>query len=191
MKGKVITVYCASSKSIDQKYFDAARELGLEIARRGITLIDGGGSMGLMGAINDAVIGAGGKVTGIIPSFMVDRGWHHHGLTKLEVTDGMHSRKEMMASLADGVIALPGGIGTFDELLEIITWRQLGLFKGNVVIYNVSGYYDYLLAMLDNAVEQNFMKADHKNIWTVVTSASEAVDAAIREPLSSNFSAKF
>ncbi len=191
MKEKIITVYCASSTSIDKIYFDAARSLGQEIARRGITLIDGGGSMGLMGAVNDAVIEAGGKAIGVIPSFMVERGWHHKGLTKLEVTDGMHSRKEKMASLADGVIALPGGIGTFEELLEIITWRQLGLFKGNVVIYNIDGYYDNLLAMLDTAVERNFMKADHKTIWTVTTDAQEAVEAAIREPLTSKFSAKF
>lgn len=191
MKEKVITVYCASSTSIERCYFEAARELGLEIARRGITLIDGGGSMGLMGAVNDAVIEAGGKAIGVIPSFMVDRGWHHRSLTKLEVTDGMHSRKEKMASMADGVIALPGGIGTFEELLEIITWRQLGLFNGNVVIFNVNGYYDNLLAMLDTAVEQNFMKPDHKTIWTVATSATEAVEAAVSEPLKSQFSAKF
>ncbi len=191
MNEKVITVYCASSTSIDKVYFDAARELGREIARRGITLVDGGGSMGLMGAVNDAVIEAGGKAIGVIPEFMVNRGWHHRGLSGLKVTDSMHSRKNMMASMADGVIALPGGIGTFEELLEIITWRQLGLFNGNVVIYNVDGYYDNLLAMLDTAIEQQFMKPDHRTIWTVATSAAEAVEAAIMQPITGKFSAKF
>lgn len=190
MKEKVITVYCASSRSIDKVYFDAARNLGYEIARRGITLVDGGGSMGLMGAVNDAVIEAGGKAIGVIPEFMVDRGWHHRGLSGLHITDSMHSRKNKMASLADGVIALPGGIGTFEELLEIITWRKLGLFNGNVVIYNVDGYYDHLLAMLDTAIDQQFMTADQRAIWTVATSAVEAVEAAIMPPLSCNFLAK-
>lgn len=188
---KFITVYCASSTAIDKKYFETARELGAEIARRGITLVDGGGSMGLMGAVNDAAIEAGGRTIGVIPSFMVNRGWHHRRLSRLEITDGMHSRKAKMASMADGVIALPGGIGTFDELLEIITWRQLGLYNGNIVIFNIDGYYDPLLTMLDTAIEQKFMKADHRSIWTVVTSVKEAVDAAIEPSKINHFSAKF
>lgn len=188
---KSITVYCASSVNINKIYFDAAKNLGLEIARRGVRLITGAGSMGLMGAINDAAISAGGETVGVIPRFMVERGWNHHGLAQLIITDGMHSRKEKMAKLSDGVIALPGGIGTLEELLEIITWRQLGLYKGNIVIYNIEGYYDSLLNMLNNAIDKAFMKKDHKQLWKVAYTANEAVNEALSESVAVNFSAKF
>ncbi|MDE6367808.1 MAG: TIGR00730 family Rossman fold protein, partial [Muribaculaceae bacterium] len=154
-------------------------------------LVTGAGSMGLMGAVNDAAIAVGGTTIGIIPQFMVDRGWHHRGLSKLEITDSMHSRKEMMAELSQAAIALPGGIGTFEELLEIITWRQLGLYGGNIVIFNVNGYYDNLLAMLDTAINQHFMKADHRQLWSVANTASEAVDMALATNNYKSFSAKF
>ena len=188
---KAITVYCASSVTIDEVYFDAASELGTEIAKRGVTLVTGAGSMGLMGAVNDAAMAAGGTTIGVIPQFMVDRGWHHKGLSKLEITDSMHSRKKIMADLSVGVIALPGGIGTFEELLEIITWRQLGLYDGNIVIYNVNGYYDNLLAMLDTAIDQKFMKPDHSHLWQVADDATEAVDMALNTNINKSFSAKF
>lgn len=190
-KGEAITVYCASSVTIDESYFKAARKLGTEIAKRGVTLVTGAGSMGLMGAVNDAAMAAGGTTIGVIPQFMVDRGWHHKGLSKLEITDNMHSRKKMMADLSVGAIALPGGIGTFEELLEIITWRQLGLYDGNIVIYNVNGYYDNLLAMLDTAIDQKFMKPDHSHLWQVADDATEAVDMALNTNINKSFSAKF
>ncbi|MDE7457484.1 MAG: TIGR00730 family Rossman fold protein [Muribaculaceae bacterium] len=190
-KGEAITVYCASSVTIDESYFKAARKLGAEIAGRGITLVTGAGSMGLMGAVNDAAMSAGGTTIGVIPQFMVDRGWHHKVLSKLEITDSMHSRKKMMADLSVGAIALPGGIGTFEELLEIITWRQLGLYDGNIVIYNVNGYYDNLLAMLDTAIDQKFMKPDHSHLWQVADDATEAVDMALNTNINKSFSAKF
>lgn len=190
-KPKTVTVYCASSVSVDKKYFEAARQLGHEIGKRGITLVTGAGSMGLMGAINDAAIEAGGYTIGVIPQFMVDRGWNHRHLGRLIVTESMHTRKETMASMADAVIALPGGIGTFEELLEIITWRQLGLYNGNIVIYNVDGYYDNLIKMLETAIEKNFMKPDHKHIWTVVNNADEAIEAATANNNPNTFSAKF
>ena len=190
-KGEAITVYCASSVTIDESYFKAARKLGAEIAGRGITLVTGAGSMGLMGAVNDAAMSAGGTTIGVIPQFMVDRGWHHKGLSKLEITDSMHSRKKIMADLSVGAIALPGGIGTFEELLEIITWRQLGLYDGNIVIYNVNGYYDNLLAMLDTAIDQKFMKPDHSHLWQVADDATEAVDMALNTNINKSFSAKF
>ena len=190
-KGEAITVYCASSVTIDEVYFDAASELGTEIAKRGVTLVTGAGSMGLMGAVNDAAMSAGGTTIGVIPQFMVDRGWHHKGLSKLEITDSMHSRKKIMADLSVGAIALPGGIGTFEELLEIITWRQLGLYDGNIVIYNVNGYYDNLLAMLDTSIDQKFMKPDHSHLWQVADDATEAVDMALNTNINKSFSAKF
>lgn len=191
METKGITVYCASSTAVSDSYFEAARRLGTLIARSGLPLITGAGNMGLMGAVNDAAISAGGVTIGVIPRFMVERGWHHTGLSQLIVTDGMHSRKETMASLARGVIALPGGIGTFEELMEIITWRQLGLYDGNIVIYNVDGYYDNLLAMLDTAMERGFMKADHSRLWTVATDAAEALAKASAEPDRLSLTPKF
>lgn len=191
METKGITVYCASSTAVSDSYFEAARRLGTLIARSGLPLITGAGNMGLMGAVNDAAITAGGVTIGVIPRFMVERGWHHTGLSQLIVTDGMHSRKETMASLARGVIALPGGIGTFEELMEIITWRQLGLYDGNIVIYNVDGYYDNLLAMLDTAMERGFMKADHSRLWTVATDAAEALAKASAEPDRLSLTPKF
>lgn len=191
METKGITVYCASSTAVSDSYFEAARRLGTLIARSGLPLITGAGNMGLMGAVNEAAISAGGVTIGVIPRFMVERGWHHTGLSQLIVTDGMHSRKETMASLARGVIALPGGIGTFEELMEIITWRQLGLYDGNIVIYNVDGYYDNLLAMLDTAMERGFMKADHSRLWTVATDAAEALAKASAEPDRLSLTPKF
>ena len=186
-----ITVYCASSVTVAKIYFEAAEMLGKEIARRGLTLITGAGSMGLMGAVNVAALEAGGTTIGVIPQFMVDRGWHHKGLSKLEITDGMHSRKELMAKLSRAAIALPGGIGTFEELLEIITWRQLGLYDGNIVILNVNGYYDKLIEMLETAIEQHFMKPDHKQLWKVALTPEEAVEMALAEDKQQTFSAKF
>ncbi len=191
METKGITVYCASSSSVGDSYFEAARRLGELIARRGLPLITGAGNMGLMGAVCDAAAAAGGVTVGVIPRFMVERGWHHTGLSRLIVTDGMHSRKETMASMARGVIALPGGIGTFEELLEIITWRQLGLYDGNIVVFNVDGYYDNLLAMLDTAVERGFMKPDHRRLWSVAIDADSAVEMAVAHPDPLNLTPKF
>jgi uncharacterized protein (TIGR00730 family) len=138
--------------------------------------------MGLMCAVEDAALAAGGKVTGIIPSFMIEEGWHHTGLTELIETASMHERKQMMADLSDGAIALPGGCGTFEELLEIITWRQLGLYLGPVIILNIDGYYDYLLAQLDRALEDKFMRDIHAGIWQVATTPEEAVELLFNTP---------
>lgn len=138
--------------------------------------------MGLMNAVEDASLAAGGKVTGIIPTFMVKEGWHHTGLTELIETSSMHERKQMMADLSDGAIALPGGCGTFEELLEIITWKQLGLYLGPVVILNIDGYYDCLLAQLNRALDDKFMRDIHANIWQVATTAEEAVELLFNTP---------
>lgn len=177
--GKAITVYGASADRLDAVYHEAARQLALEAVAHNLTVITGGGTQGMMGTVNDTVIAAGGRAVGIIPRFMVDKGWGHKGLWATEVTDGMHTRKALMAELSDGVIALPGGVGTLDELMEIITWRQLGLFNGNVVILNVNGYWDDLLKMLDTAQRQGFMRKGARNdLWTVTTDPAEAVRLA-------------
>ena len=148
-----VCVYSASSTKIDQTYFNAATKLGQLLAQKDIRLINGAGSIGLMRAVADGSLQAGGQVIGVIPRFMVEQNWHHKGLTKLVEVDSMHERKKLMADLSDGIIALPGGCGTLEELLEIITWKQLGLYFNPIVILNVNNFFDPLLAQLNEAVE--------------------------------------
>ena len=177
-----VCVYCASSTQIDEKYFRAAETLGTLIAQRGLRLITGAGNMGLMNAVEEAALAAGGEVTGIIPSFMIKEGWHHTGLTELIETASMHERKQMMADLSDGAIALPGGCSTFEELLEVITWKQLGLYLNPIIILNLDGYYNHLIAQLDKALEDKFMRDIHAGIWQVATTPEEAVKLLFDTP---------
>lgn len=178
-----VCVYSASSTKIDPAYFDAAHELGTLLGERHIRLVNGAGNMGLMAAVADATLASGGKVTGVIPRFMVEQGWHHTGLTELVEVDSMHQRKKLMAELSDAVIALPGGCGTLEELLEIITWKQLGLYLNPIVLLNVNNYFDPLLAMLHKAMDENFMRKRHGDIWHVAQTASEAVELIHTVPL--------
>ena len=173
---KSICIYCASSTRISPIYFEVAEKLGRLLALNQINLVNGAGSVGLMAEVSNAALKAGGTVTGIIPRFMVENGWHHQELTHLVVTESMHERKQLMADMSDGVIALPRGCGTMEELLEIITWKQLGLYLKPIVILNVDGYYNLLLEMLKNAVDQNFMRQEHQNIWQVAETAEEAIE---------------
>ena len=159
-----VCVYSASSTKIDPVYFDAAHELGTLLGQRHIRLVNGAGNMGLMAAVADATLAAGGEVTGVIPRFMIER-------------------KQLMADLSDAVIALPGGCGTLEELLEVITWKQLGLYLNPIVILNIKGYFDPLLAMLQKAVDENFMRAQHSAIWHVAATAGEAVELVHTVPL--------
>ena len=179
---KNVCVYSASSTKIDPVYFDAANELGRLLAQKHINLINGAGCIGLMAASSDAALAEGGTVTGIIPHFMVEEGWHHKGLTRLIETETMHERKRLMADMSDGVIALPGGCGTMEELLEIITWKQLGIYFNPIIILNVNGFYDPLLAMLERAIEGNFMRREHEGIWVVAQTPAEAVDFLFTTP---------
>lgn len=173
---KNICVYSASSTKIAPIYFEAAEKLGKILAQKHINLINGAGCLGLMCRISNAALAAGGTVTGVIPRFMVEQGWHHKGLTRLIETESMHERKQLMADLSDGVIALPGGCGTLEELLEIITWKQLGLYLKPIVILNTNGFYNPLLEMLQQAISQNFMRKEHGNIWHVAQTPEEAVN---------------
>lgn len=179
---KNVCVYSASSTQIAPVYFQVAEELGRLLAEKHINLINGAGCIGLMAATSNAALAAGGTVTGVIPRFMVEQGWHHQGLTRLVKTETMHERKQLMADLSDGVIALPGGCGTLEELLEIITWKQLGLYLKPIVILNIEGYYDPLIAMLQNAINGNFMRKEHEVIWQVATTAQEAVECLYHAP---------
>ncbi len=178
-----ITVYGASSGQLPQPYIDAAAALGRLMAERGHILVNGAGRTGLMGAAADACLAAGGRAVGVIPEFMVEQGWQHTGMTELVVTPDMHRRKERMAELSDACIALPGGVGTLEELLEIITWKQLGLYLKPIVILNTGGYYDALLAQLDRASSERFMRAEHKAIWGVASTPEEALRLAEETPL--------
>lgn len=177
-----ICIYCASSGQVPAAYVEAARRLGQLVAWAGHTLVNGAGRTGLMGAASDAALEAGGEVVGVIPRFMVEQGWHHGGLTRLEVVADMHSRKARMASLADACIALPGGVGTLEELLEIITWKQLGLYLSPIVVLNTGGYFDALLAQLNRAVDERFMRTVHASIWQVADTPDEALRLAEETP---------
>ncbi|MBR1593855.1 MAG: TIGR00730 family Rossman fold protein [Alloprevotella sp.] len=178
-----ITVFAASSGQAPDVYVQTARQLGEAIARRGHTLLNGAGRTGLMGASADACLAAGGRAVGIIPQFMIEQAWEHRGMTELVVTRDMHERKEQMSGRADACIALPGGVGTMEELLEIITWKQLGLFLKPIVILNVAGYFDPLLEQLQRAVDERFMRPQHAAIWCVADTAEEAVRLAETTPL--------
>ena len=171
-----VCVFCASSANIDVRYLEAARELGSLLAQGGWRCVNGGGAVGLMGALTDGALDAGGEVTGVIPKFMVDKGWCYDRLEDVIVTADMHQRKQMMSDMADAVIALPGGVGTLEELLETLTWRQLGLVKKPVIILNTLGYYDPLLSMLQHAIDEGFMKPSHNQLWTVAATPQEAID---------------
>ena len=177
-----VCVYSASSTKIAPVYFAVAEELGHLLASKGINLINGAGSIGLMAAASNAALASGGTVTGVIPHFMVEQGWHHTGLTKLIETKTMHERKRLMADMSDGIIALPGGCGTLEELLEIITWKQLGLYLKPVVVLNVDGYFNPLLEMLQKAIDENFMRPEHGNIWVVANTPEEAVQLLYDTP---------
>ena len=178
-----VCVYSASSTKIADCYFRAARELGELLAHHGIRLVNGAGNLGLMRACADACLEAGGQVTGVIPRFMVEQGWQHPGLTELIETEDMHTRKQTMARLSDGVIALLGGCGTLEELLEIITWKQLGLYLNPIVVLNTEGFYNPLLKMLEHAAEEHFMRPAHLDIWKVASSPAEALGLLYSTPL--------
>ncbi len=179
---RTVCVYCASSSRVAPVYFEAARTLGKLLADRNIRCVYGAGGTGLMGALADAVFQEGGKITGIIPQFMYAHGWCHLGLKELEVTADIHSRKQRMAALSDGIIALPGGCGTLEELLEIITWKQLGLYLHPIVLLNINGYYDPLLQMLRRASEEHFMRPEHQTMWSVSHTPQEAVELLYSAP---------
>ena len=155
---KNILIYCGSSAGYNEIYKNTATQVGKILANQGLSLIYGGGSVGLMGTVADAILANGGEAIGVIPSFMEPWEVQHKGLTECIVTDSMHTRKQLMAEKSDAVIALPGGWGTLDELFEILTWRQLGLHKMPIGILNINGFYDHLLVMLEKMVSEGFVK---------------------------------
>jgi len=170
-----ITIYAASSPHVSPVYIQAAKDLGRLIAQKGINCINGAGKTGLMAQVTDSVLENGGRVIGIIPQFMVDNGWGHPSLTECVVTPDMHTRKQLMAQRSDACIALPGGIGTLEELLEIITWKQLGLYSKPVIILNTNNYFDDLLRMLTKIRQEHFTYHSLASLWTVAETPEEAL----------------
>ncbi|HTE83310.1 MAG TPA: TIGR00730 family Rossman fold protein [Dehalococcoidia bacterium] len=162
-----ICVFCGSSSGFSPRYVDAARRLGEDLARAKITLVFGGGGGGLMGTMADSVLGAGGKVIGVIPEQLVARELGHQRLTELRVVGSMHERKALMAELSDAFIALPGGAGTLEEFCEIWTWAQLRIHTKPCGVLNVDGYYDTFLAFLDETVEKGFLRAEYRALILV------------------------
>ncbi|SOE46750.1 Lysine decarboxylase family [plant metagenome] len=176
MKRKSLCIYCGSNPGRQPVYLEAARELGREMARRGIALVYGGASVGIMGAVADAVLAEGGHVTGIIPESLVKKELAHNGLSEFHVTQSMHERKRMMADLSDGFVALPGGAGTMEELFEIWTWAQLGHHDKPCALYNAGGYYDLLSAFLDHMVAEQFVKQPHRDMLIVANEPGTLLD---------------
>lgn len=170
-----VVVYCASSSEVPEEYLEAARETGRLIAEAGYTLVTGGGYRGLMASTIDGALEAGGKVTGVLPHFMIERGWAHAGLTTCIDTPSMHVRKQTMADLSVAAVALPGGIGTLDELCEIMAWRQLKLFSGKVVLVNIDGFFDPLVDMFGKICREGFMRGGELPV-KIVSTPQEAIE---------------
>lgn len=173
-KQKSLCVFCASSDIVAQKYKDTAREVGRQIAINGWRLLNGAGNGGLMGATTEGCQSQGGKVTGIIPQWMIDKGWLRPNLDELIVTDNMAQRKQALRDRSDAVLVLPGGMGTMEELFETTTQKQLGLYSKPIIILNQDGFYDELIAWRNTCYKQNFLrKGDDINLWTAIKSAEE------------------
>jgi uncharacterized protein (TIGR00730 family) len=169
---KSICVYCGASSGISPLYADNARALAKTLAERKIELVYGGGNVGLMGIIADEVMRLGGRVTGVIPAALLEKEVGHRGLDTLHVVDNMHERKAMMADLADGFIAMPGGLGTMEELFEVLTWSQLGFHDKPIGLLNAGGYYDALLSFIAHMVEQGFLRKPQASLLMVAGDAA-------------------
>lgn len=178
---KAVTIYCASSPDAPARFIEAAEELGRLCAGAGFATVTGAGSNGLMGAVVKGTLDAGGHAVGVIPQFMVDRGWANPDMSEIHVTDGMHTRKRMLADLGCGAIALPGGIGTMDELMDLLTARQLGLCRKPVVILDIDGFWDGLLRQFDHADSIGMMRHSgmDENLWQVAGTPAEAINIII------------
>jgi len=174
---KRICVFCGSSAGTHTEYRECAEELGVELTRRNIGLVYGGGNVGLMGTIADAVLKAGGEAIGVIPEHLMSREIGHRQLTKLHIVHSMHERKALMSDLSDAFIALPGGFGTLEEFFEVLTWSQLGLHLKPCGIVNVLDYYTPLLAMLDHAVDERFLKPQNRALVLSRSTSSELLQA--------------
>jgi uncharacterized protein (TIGR00730 family) len=178
-----VCLYLGSSPGVRPEYEAVVRQLATLIAGRGMTLVYGGGNVGLMGIAANAALEAGGEVIGVIPADIADKEVGHNGLTQLHVVDSMHERKMRMAKLSDGIIALPGGLGTLEELFEMLTWSQLGFHNKPIGLVNVAGYYDLLLAFLDHMVVERFVKPEHRDLLLMERDPEQLLDRmAVYQP---------
>ncbi|MBN2348479.1 MAG: TIGR00730 family Rossman fold protein [Bacteroidales bacterium] len=168
-----ITIYCASSRAIDQKYYDATKRLAKVLVENNITAVYGGGAVGLMGALADYMLEHKGKIEGVIPKFMLKVEWGHKKVKKMTVVKDMHERKKLLIKKVDAVIALPGGTGTVEELLEVISLKRLGKFTKPILILNTDGYYNSLIDLFDKMVQEKFIRKDHTTMWTVINQPDE------------------
>jgi uncharacterized protein (TIGR00730 family) len=175
-------VYCASSKSCAPHYHEAAYRLGRDLAAAGHAIVYGGGRVGSMGALAAGALEAGGRVIGVIPRFMQDLEWGHGGLSELHVVEDMRARKHQMLAQSHAVVALPGGTGTLEELLEAMTLKRLGLFTGPIVLVNTGGFFSHLTALLEIAIDQRFMDPRHRGMWQMVADPGEVVGALATAP---------
>ena len=186
-----ICVYCASSPKVDKKYFDATEQLAMEFIKADIDVIYGGGAYGLMGKLADTIIERGGKIKGIMPRFMNEVEWAHKKVIDFEFTDTMHERKAKFLEDVDGLVALPGGSGTLEELLEAITLKRLGQFTKPIIILNTDGYYEPLKQMLEKSVKENFMHEKHLEMYTFVDEPEEVLPNIVNAPKWSKDSLSF
>jgi uncharacterized protein (TIGR00730 family) len=170
-----VSVFASSSSRIDKEYATAASKLGLLLAKAKIDVVYGGGGIGLMGTLADAVLENGGKITGVIPSFMKDEGWDHSLVSEMIITSDMGERKKRMFAMADAILALPGGVGTLEELSEAMTLKQLGLYKGPIIILNTLNFYKSFIDFLENMVSGNFLRYEHKGMWEIAATVEEAM----------------
>ena len=170
-----ICVFASSSSRIDNEYAVVASNLGALLAQAGIDVVYGGGGIGLMGRLADAVLENGGKITGVIPGFMKEEGWDHRQVNDMIITSDMGERKKKMFELADAVVALPGGVGTLEELTEAMTLKQLGLFRGPIIILNTLSFYKSFIEFLEHMVSGNFLRYEHKGMWQIANTAEEVL----------------
>ena len=177
-----VCVYCASSRSSHPDYRDAARRLGRVLAQARVTVVYGGGAVGSMGALADGAIGAGGRVIGVLPQFMAELEWGHPGLSELQLVEDLRTRKHVMLTLSEAAIALPGGSGTLEELLEAITLKRLGLYLKPIILVNTRGFFTPLVELLQHAVAERFMDARHLGMWQLIDTPEEVLAALERAP---------
>ena len=170
-----VCVFASSSSRIDSKYATAASNLGLLLAQAKIDVVYGGGGIGLMGRLADAVLENGGRITGVIPSFMKDEGWDHSTVSKMIITSDMGERKKQMFAMADAIIALPGGVGTLEELTEAMTLKQLGLYGGPIIILNTLNFYKSFIDFLEHMVSGNFLRYEHKGMWEIADTEEDVM----------------
>lgn len=177
-----ICVFCGSRTGVNPMFQETARKLGEALAERNLSLVYGGGNIGLMGVLADAVLAGGGEVTGVIPNALVARELIHVGVKDMRIVDSMHARKALMAELADGFVALPGGLGTFEELFEILTWTQLDFHSKPVAVLNVDGYFSPLVELIDHAVGEGFLRQQHRDLLHIARNVEELIQFLLQIP---------